>query len=286
MIPIELTLYILAYTTLIIALFLEVICFRRKMESVEMIAFTFSLLLLVVSISTSPLLGVSEIGATSNIFTLLSMVAVAATTLLNVINERKYYIKPILKKVHLATAMVLFTAAIITHFTGHLLYIQYAIVTYLVLSVFFSMLMVRTTKPLKIYQHLEKTNRIFSIAFMTLVPLYLGFHYGFEEQYEMLPIGFLLPIAFSLLAMNKIFDDLQRLSIVKNGIAPQIQHFKNYNLTERECEIAILLIKGTSYQKIAELLFISMPTVKTHASNIYKKCNVNTRHELTFLLTP
>jgi DNA-binding NarL/FixJ family response regulator len=87
------------------------------------------------------------------------------------------------------------------------------------------------------------------------------------------------------LALHKIYDDLQRLSLVNKTVNPQKQHFKNYGLTEREEEIAKLLIQGITYQMISEQLFIALPTVKTHASNIYKKCNVKTRHELTFVIT-
>lgn len=69
--------------------------------------------------------------------------------------------------------------------------------------------------------------------------------------------------------------------MVKTGIEPQKQQFKNYGLTEREEEIALLLTKGNTYRSISEQLYISLPTVKTHASNIYKKCALKTRHELT-----
>jgi DNA-binding NarL/FixJ family response regulator len=55
-------------------------------------------------------------------------------------------------------------------------------------------------------------------------------------------------------------------------------------LTKREQEIATLLTKGITYKEISESLFISMPTVKTHTSNIYKKCGVKNRSELTALL--
>ncbi|NLR91403.1 helix-turn-helix transcriptional regulator [Flammeovirga sp. SR4] len=77
---------------------------------------------------------------------------------------------------------------------------------------------------------------------------------------------------------------MQRLSLINNDIAPNKQQFKNYALTKREQEIASLLQKGVTYQKIADQLFISLPTVKTHASNIYKKCGVKTRNELSNLL--
>ncbi|MEX0270354.1 LuxR C-terminal-related transcriptional regulator [Leptolyngbyaceae cyanobacterium UHCC 1019] len=46
---------------------------------------------------------------------------------------------------------------------------------------------------------------------------------------------------------------------------------KKYDLTERESEIWLLLRKEHSYQTIAEMLQISLNTVKTHVKNIYAK---------------
>jgi DNA-binding CsgD family transcriptional regulator len=46
---------------------------------------------------------------------------------------------------------------------------------------------------------------------------------------------------------------------------------KKYDLTERESEVWLLLRKEHSYQEIAEMLQISLNTVKTHVKNIYAK---------------
>ncbi len=48
-------------------------------------------------------------------------------------------------------------------------------------------------------------------------------------------------------------------------------------LSKRENEILALLIDEKSNKEMADLLFISLPTVKTHISNIYKKLEVNSR---------
>ncbi|MFW6015462.1 MAG: response regulator transcription factor [bacterium] len=55
---------------------------------------------------------------------------------------------------------------------------------------------------------------------------------------------------------------------------------KKYNITNREKDVIILLLKGLSYKKISELLVISISTVRTHVMNIYKKVNINSRYEL------
>ncbi len=51
------------------------------------------------------------------------------------------------------------------------------------------------------------------------------------------------------------------------------------NLTSREQEILSYLAKGFRYKEIAEKLFISIETVRTHLRNIYEKLHVRSRTE-------
>lgn len=51
------------------------------------------------------------------------------------------------------------------------------------------------------------------------------------------------------------------------------------NLSRREKEILEFLGKGYLYKEIAEMLFISLETVRTHIRNIYEKLQVNSRME-------
>lgn len=55
-------------------------------------------------------------------------------------------------------------------------------------------------------------------------------------------------------------------------------------LTERESEIAGLLLRGRTYKMIAGELFLSENTVKTHIKNIYSKYNIQSKAELINLL--
>ena len=52
-----------------------------------------------------------------------------------------------------------------------------------------------------------------------------------------------------------------------------------WNLTTREQEIIDALVKGDLYKEIADQLGISVPTVRFHLGNIYKKLHVRTRTE-------
>jgi len=51
------------------------------------------------------------------------------------------------------------------------------------------------------------------------------------------------------------------------------------NLTNRESEVLNLLSNGSTNNMIAQRLFISPNTVKTHVRNIYEKLNVKNRTE-------
>ncbi|OHD13973.1 MAG: hypothetical protein A2086_10575 [Spirochaetes bacterium GWD1_27_9] len=57
---------------------------------------------------------------------------------------------------------------------------------------------------------------------------------------------------------------------------------KKYDISEREKDIILLIIKGYSNKDIGEKLFISPSTVKAHIYNIFRKIDVKNRHELTY----
>ncbi len=53
-----------------------------------------------------------------------------------------------------------------------------------------------------------------------------------------------------------------------------------YGFSKRESEVAELMLQGFDNQSIAERLYISLATVKTHISHIFRKTDVNSRTEL------
>ncbi|GBG96315.1 response regulator transcription factor [Lactococcus termiticola] len=53
------------------------------------------------------------------------------------------------------------------------------------------------------------------------------------------------------------------------------------DLSKRELEVLQVLATGLSNQEIADQLFISLKTVKTHVSNIFTKLSVNDRTQAT-----
>ena len=67
-------------------------------------------------------------------------------------------------------------------------------------------------------------------------------------------------------------------------VIPENDIFERYGISPREKELALLVLQGRNNSEIAEALFISVSTVKTHLSNIYEKFGIKNRYELiTFL---
>jgi DNA-binding NarL/FixJ family response regulator len=58
------------------------------------------------------------------------------------------------------------------------------------------------------------------------------------------------------------------------------QKCRLFNLTNREIEIAKLMIKGVTYKTIAKNLFIADRTVTTHIQNIFEKLGVSNKVEM------
>ncbi len=59
---------------------------------------------------------------------------------------------------------------------------------------------------------------------------------------------------------------------VKGAFSEKLPTLDEFRLTDREYEIAKLMLRGHSNQEICKLLFISRPTLKTHVNRIYRKC--------------
>lgn len=77
-------------------------------------------------------------------------------------------------------------------------------------------------------------------------------------------------------------DEADALGELFQRAAHQLQ--QTYALTNRETEVAALLLAGRSRPAIRDELFISLNTVGVHARNIFAKCNVHSQQELIALV--
>ena len=69
--------------------------------------------------------------------------------------------------------------------------------------------------------------------------------------------------------------------VVNTNLLEYLQ--SSFNISEREKEVAALLLNDYGNQQISDMLFISLNTVKTHARNIYQKTNIANRKEFIAL---
>ena len=70
---------------------------------------------------------------------------------------------------------------------------------------------------------------------------------------------------------------LLRLAAASEPAAPARPAAETFRLTEREHEILRLAVRGDTEARIAEQLFISPHTVRTHLVHVYEKLQVRTR---------
>ncbi|MFQ5708528.1 MAG: response regulator transcription factor [bacterium] len=78
----------------------------------------------------------------------------------------------------------------------------------------------------------------------------------------------------------KIIDRQKSKARFQDGLDGLVVHsekLKSYGISERELEVLELMAKGYSNQEIANKLFVSLHTIKTHCSNLYSKLDVNRR---------
>lgn len=94
-----------------------------------------------------------------------------------------------------------------------------------------------------------------------------------------------LPLAIEAAEAGQLFIDFEVNKVIKNMISEKqsLLTDKNSNyghlelLTEREAEVLKFLCDGLNYKSVAQKLFISESTVKTHINNVFTKLQVNDR---------
>jgi two-component system, NarL family, response regulator LiaR len=111
---------------------------------------------------------------------------------------------------------------------------------------------------------------------------FIIFHHSFEVY-----IGFIAVIFTALgiwLALKLSKPKVQTIVIEKEvyvgrneDFVPDTSLVSQLELSKRELEILSLLAEGYSNQEIAEKLFVSLSTVKTHNQNLFGKLDVKRR---------
>jgi DNA-binding CsgD family transcriptional regulator len=106
----------------------------------------------------------------------------------------------------------------------------------------------------------------------------LGLFKGMPRTLPIVPLAFL-----ALTSGILVFSILGILDIRKERVVPDLEGFcAEHALSVRECDVIHLLVEGLRYKEIADRLGISLDTVKTHVSRIYRKTSASGKTDLLY----
>lgn len=110
---------------------------------------------------------------------------------------------------------------------------------------------------------------------------FLIFRHQYEVYIGIIAVFFLL---FGIWLSNKIIKPKVETIVVEKEIRIAAGDFvlneaelQQRNISKRELEVLTLMAQGLSNQEIAEKLFVSLNTIKTHSAKLFEKLEVNRR---------
>ncbi len=286
----DIILSVIAYSLGIASLILQIICYLKKMEYMLTILFTLSFLFLIATISLNELnyLLTNHFSNLIDKLMTVSMLCLALTTPLGIHKERIVKFESVANKFFYIATAVMLIFLVAGYIMGYKEIVEKTIRYYMFVSIGYSMVIVLTKKPGMLIKHHDRADRKISIVFFCIFPVFILIDLFYERLpsiHSFVPEGaYVLYIFFIYLATDKLLDDIKRLTMFSPDNSINQHVLARYEITPRESEVLIQIVKGKSYSEIAGLLFISMPTVKTHISRAYKKMNINNKIELINLL--
>lgn len=139
----------------------------------------------------------------------------------------------------------------------------------------------------KLKQHRELISYAISMALLMLLLRwfeirFLIFQHQFEVYVGLIAVFFLL---FGIWAANKITKPKEKTIIIEKEIIIHSNadfilnetELLARNISKRELEVLTLMAEGLSNQEIAEKLFVSLNTIKTHSAKLFEKLEVKRR---------
>jgi len=135
-----------------------------------------------------------------------------------------------------------------------------------------------------------KATKLLQERFPMVKVLVLSSFQDHESVYAMLrngAVGYLTKSTLAEDVVATILATFQGKMVFSSEIGAQLvsppQPSANFNLTDRELEVLVLLAEGLTNQQSAQKLSISQSTLKFHMNNIYQKLGVQTRSEALVL---
>lgn len=122
---------------------------------------------------------------------------------------------------------------------------------------------------------------------------YLSVPFDSCISYFSVGMALMLIVASFLLLSSKAFRDNEQMcesdtQMVRSDDSWQracVRIADRCGLTNRETEVMLLVSRGNSKNKIADILFVSSGTIQTHTKSIYRKLDLHSRQDLIDLVS-
>ncbi|HMQ63270.1 MAG TPA: LuxR C-terminal-related transcriptional regulator [Flavilitoribacter sp.] len=131
---------------------------------------------------------------------------------------------------------------------------------------------------------MKKTILIYGLALALLTFLLKGIEYRYylRELSVEFYVGAVAVLFSGLgiwmgLKLTQSFRRKETPGVVSSRVDPDPLSVEKLGISPRELEVLQLMAEGCSNQEIADRLFISLNTVKTHTSNLFSKLDVRRR---------
>lgn len=139
----------------------------------------------------------------------------------------------------------------------------------------------------KLKRHKELFSYALAMAILMLLLRWLEFRFMIlEHQYEiyvgLIAVFFLL---FGIWVANKVTRPKEKTVIIEKEVRVisnddfilNEKELLERKISKRELEVLTLMAEGLSNQEIAERLFVSLNTIKTHSAKLFEKLEVKRR---------
>lgn len=132
----------------------------------------------------------------------------------------------------------------------------------------------------------NKLTIVYGLALAVLLVLlkklewhFLVINHAFEIYATLIALLFLgLGIWLTLKLVKTKTIVVQQQVVINNDVFEQNQiNLQTTRISKRELEVLQLIAKGLTNQQIADALFVSLNTVKTHTSKLFEKLGVSRR---------
>jgi len=125
----------------------------------------------------------------------------------------------------------------------------------------------------------KKTIILYGLAMATLIFLlkYLEYRLIVRDLSTEIYVG-IIAVLFTILGIwVGLRLTRKKVIVVGNEFILNENELQRLGISKREQEVLELVARGLSNQEIADKLFVSLNTVKTHTSNLFLKLDVNRR---------